>query len=260
MSAADVSGDRARHAVIVGGSTGIGFAIAEAFIDDGCEVSLIAHDTGVHEAAKELTAVAGGVVRGSYVADIADHAQVAAAFDKIGSIDVLVCNAGIEPITPLDDSGDAIALFRRVIDVNLIGQHFCTLAALKHMSAGGALIYTSSIWGKIGVTNYSAYCASKHGVLGYVRALSRELGPRGISVNAVCPGQVLTQSVLNAFDDEAALLERPAASLIAAARQQQAFDADLSPSDVARAYVFLARNSRSITGQALTVDMGGIQV
>lgn len=259
MTAPSSTRAAARHAVIVGGSKGIGLAIAKAFIDDGCEVSLIGHDEEVHAAAEELTAAAG-VVRGSYVADVTARDAVQAAFAGMQKIDVLVCNAGIEPITPLDDSVDAVALFQRVIAVNLVGQHFCTLAALPRMGEGGALIYTSSIWGKVGVANYSAYCASKHGVLGYVRALSRELAPRGISVNAVCPGQVLTQSVLEAFDAEAALMGRPAASLIAEARQQQAFQTDLSADDVARAYVFLARNTRSITGQALTVDMGGIQI
>ncbi len=247
-----------RHVVVVGASTGIGYAIAKAFLDDGCAVSMIAHDDEVHVAAERLRS-AGGTVLRSDVADIADRAQVTRTFDHYDAIDVLVCNAAIQPITPLDDSDEAMALFRRVIEVNLIGQHHCTLAALPKIDRGGSLIYTASIWAKIGVAHYSAYCASKHGVLGYVRALSRELGPRGVAVNAVCPGQVLTGTVLGAFDDEARHTGVAAESLIADARRQQAFDADLSPEQVAQAYLFLARNGASITGQAFTIDMGGVQ-
>lgn len=247
-----------RHVVVAGGSTGIGLAIAEAFGAEGASLSLIAHDGQVHDAAAALRA-RGCTIAGAFVADITDRARVVEVFAGFSSIDVLVCNAGIEPITPLDDSDEAVALFRRVIEVNLIGHHLCTLAALPRMAAGSSLLYTASIWGHVGVRNYAAYCASKHGVIGYMRAISRELGPRGIAANAVCPGQVLTQSVLSAFDDEAALTGRPAASLIAAARAEQAFDTDLLAAEVARAYVFLARNSRSITGQTLTVDMGGVQ-
>jgi 3-hydroxybutyrate dehydrogenase len=144
-------------------------------------------------------------------------------------------------------------------DVNLIGQHYCVLAALPHMTRGASILFTASIWGRIGIAHYAAYCASKHGVIGYMLSLSRELGPRGIAVNAVCPGQVLTQSVLSAFEDEAALTGKPAGTLIASARAEQAFDADLSAAEVARAYVFLSRQSASMTGQAITVDMGGLQ-
>lgn len=248
----------ARHAVIVGASRGIGYACAEAFIADGCSVSLVALDEEVHHAAGRLRA-AGGAVLASIAADITDRKMVVDAFARFDRIDVLVCNAGIEPITPLEDSDEAVALFRRVIDVNLIGQHLCTLAALPRMTRGGHLLYTSSIWGRIGVRHYAAYCASKHGVLGYVRALSRELGPRGIAVNAVCPGQVLTESVLAAFQDEAELTGTPAADLIASARAGQAFDEDLSERQVAQAFVFLARQGHAITGQAITVDMGATQ-
>jgi len=259
MSSSPSAKAPSKHAVIVGGSTGIGLAIAEAFITDGYVISLIAHDDEVYAAAKNLRKK-GGTVKFSEVADITNRNQVQNAFERMDAIDVLVCNAGIEPITPLSPTEEAMALFRRVVEVNLIGQHYCTVAALDHMRAGSALIFTSSIWGKIGVTNYSAYCASKHGVIGYMRALSRELSARSISVNAVCPGQVLTRSVLDAFNEEAELLGRSAESLIMEARAQQAFDKDLSVGDVAKAYVFLARNSGAITGQALTVDMGGIQI
>jgi NAD(P)-dependent dehydrogenase (short-subunit alcohol dehydrogenase family) len=259
MSKSTLAKATAKHAVIVGGSTGIGFAIADAFASEGYAISIVAHDDEVFAAAKALRK-RGSTVKFSEVADITIRDQVQNVFDRMDTIDVLVCNAGIEPITPLGASEQAMALFRRVVDVNLVGQHYCTVAALDHMRSGSALIFTSSIWGKIGVTNYSAYCASKHGIIGYMRALSRELASRGISVNAVCPGQVLTSSVLDAFDEEADLVGRPPEVLISEARMQQAFDKDLSAGDVAKAYVFLARNSGVITGQALTVDMGGIQI
>lgn len=250
--------DEARHVVVVGGSTGIGYAIAEAFLREGDTVSLIAHDEEVHRAADALRR--HGSVAASRVADITDRRRVEEVFSTLGAIDVLVCNAGIEPITPLDGTDEAVALFRRVIDVNLVGQHHCVLAALGGMRRGASILFTASIWGKIGVAHYAAYCASKHGLIGYMRSLSRELGPRGIAVNAVCPGQVLTPSVLAAFEDEAGLTGRPAGALIAQARAEQAFDADLSAADVARAYVFLSRQSASMTGQAITVDMGGVQL
>ena len=101
-------------------------------------------------------------------------------------------------ITDLDNQIDSN--FERIIEINVLGTYYVTRYFLPKMSRGGSIIITSSIWGKTAVANFSAYCASKHANIGFMRSLSKELGPLGIRVNAVCPGWVETTSAMNSLN------------------------------------------------------------
>lgn len=242
-----------RSVVITGSSRGIGFGIAQGFAQAGAWLHLIADDAAVHERAAELGAT-------SVQADISDKEQVGEALAPLGRIDVLINNAGLELMTPISDGSDAVTdAFRRVIDINVTGTALVTAAALPLMGAGGAIVNTASIWGRVAEPGFGAYVASKHAIIGLTKTWARELGPLGIRVNAVCPGWVRTEASMRSLgriaaesgEDEAALLD----SIVAG----QALPGLMEPPDMAQTYLFLASDLASnITGQSLGVDRGEV--
>jgi NAD(P)-dependent dehydrogenase (short-subunit alcohol dehydrogenase family) len=178
-----------RHAVVTGAGTGIGRAIAHRLADEGARLTLLARD-----AARLQDVVPGATLR---ACDIREREQVLAAIDE--PLDFLVANAGIGgPNEPGDrDRWDDI------VQTNLAGTYWCCRAAERHLPDGGRIVITSSILARIGVAGYTAYCASKAGLLGLTRALAAELAPRRVQVNAICPGWVNTEMAwqgLDAFD------------------------------------------------------------
>jgi NAD(P)-dependent dehydrogenase (short-subunit alcohol dehydrogenase family) len=167
-----------KHVVVTGAGTGIGRAIAQRLSEQGARLTLMARDES------RLRDVVPGAVTKSV--DIRDREAVLAAFD--GQLDALVANAGIGgPNAPGD--GDR---WDDIVQTNLSGSYWCVRAAEPLLADGGRIVITSSILARIGVSGYTAYCASKAGLLGMVRAFAAELAPRGIQVNAVCPGWVNT--------------------------------------------------------------------
>ncbi|BCG80757.1 SDR family NAD(P)-dependent oxidoreductase [Mesorhizobium sp. 113-3-3] len=239
--------------VITGASRGIGLGIARGFAQAGATLHLIANDAAVHERARELGAT-------SAQADIADRTAAAAALEQVARIDVLINNAGLELMTPITDSGDETeAAFRRIIEINIIGTALVTARALPRMQAAAAIINTASIWGRVAEARFGAYVASKHAIIGLTKTWARELGPKGIRVNAVCPGWVRTEASMRSLGrmadeggvDEAALLE----DIVGA----QALPGLMEPADMAGTYLFLASSlAANITGQSLGVDRGEV--
>ena len=135
--------------------------------------------------------------------------------------------------TPVSDpTTEADEYFRRIIEINVIGTFAVTRALLPKIPDGGRIINTSSIWGKTGVAEYSAYCASKHAIIGLTRSLAQELGPRNISVNAVCPGWVRTDASLRSLRHMAAAENRPEAELLDEFVSAQALDGLMQPQDM----------------------------
>jgi 3-hydroxybutyrate dehydrogenase len=194
------------------------------------------------------------------ICDIADRSAVRRAFADAGSIDVLVNNAGLERITPMLEPGAEVEeTFARIIGINVIGTYYVTREALPRMGAGSSIVITSSIWGKTGAPDFAAYVASKHANMGFMRVLARELGPRGIRVNAVCPGWVRTRAALRSLTEvarKAGVEEQRSLEGILAG---QALPGLMDPADVVTAYLFLASDlARNITGQALNVDRGEV--
>ncbi|RWN41358.1 MAG: SDR family oxidoreductase [Mesorhizobium sp.] len=239
--------------VITGASRGIGLGIAKGFAQAGASLHLIANDAAVHERAHELGAT-------GTEADIADREAVGAALEPISRIDVLINNAGLELMTPITDSSDeAEAAFRRIIEINIIGTALVTARALPRMQAGASIINTASIWGRVAEARFGAYVASKHAIIGLTKTWAKELGSRGIRVNAVCPGWVRTEASMRSLGrmaeqggvSEAALLE----DIVGA----QALPGLMEPADMAGTYLFLASDlAANITGQSLGVDRGEV--
>ena len=225
--------------VITGGSRGIGAAAVELFASRGHEVFFLYEKS--HEAAEMVAARTGAR---AICCDVADSKAVKAAFDKIGPVDVLICNAGVMWFGLMsmmeEDAWD------RIFNVNVKGIYNCVNAAMsgflqKH---AGSIITVSSMWGQVGASCEAAYSATKGAIIALTKALAKELGPSGIRVNCVAPGVILTDMCAN-VDPE--ILEEMA--------QETPVGRNGTPMDVAKAMEYLA-NAEFITGQVLPVNGG----
>lgn len=242
-----------RTVVITGASRGIGLGIARGFATAGADLLLIADDPGVAAAAEAIGA------RGT-VADIRDAAAIDHALLPLESIDVLINNAGLERLTPLaGDDEESEALFKQIIDINIVGTQLVTRRALRRMKFGGSIINTASIWGRVAEPLFGAYVASKHAIVGLTKTWAKELGPRGIRVNAVCPGWVRTEASMRSLRLMAQRRNMPEDELLETIVGGQALDGLMEPEDMADTYLFLASAAaRNITGQSLGVDRGEV--
>jgi len=185
-----------KHAFITGGGTGIGLATARALSARGAKLTLAARNfPRVEQAAAALNANPVGV---DVTSEASIHASFEAARAALGPIDILVNNAGLAPSAPFHKTD--LALWNQVLSTNLTGAFLCTQAALPDMYAAGwgRIVNVASVCSLKGYAYVSAYCASKHGLLGLTRALAHETAKRGVTVNAVCPGYVATEIVSNA--------------------------------------------------------------
>jgi NAD(P)-dependent dehydrogenase (short-subunit alcohol dehydrogenase family) len=207
----------------------------------------------------EVAASLGGGARG-VVCDVASADSVAALAREVGACDILVNNAGIAKSAPLARTDDA--MWAETLAVNLTGTFLCTRAFLPGMTerGWGRVVNVASIAGKAGMAYTSAYCASKHGVLGFTRAVALECARRGVTVNAVCPGWVDTEmtdgSVAN-IQDKAKMTEADARAYLAAQSPQNRL---MTAGEVASLVVFLCGEAAAgITAQALNVDGGQLQ-
>jgi NAD(P)-dependent dehydrogenase (short-subunit alcohol dehydrogenase family) len=239
--------------VITGSSRGIGLGLAKAFAAANARLLLVADDAKVVEHAKSLGAA-------GRVADITDGAAVEAAFAAVEHIDVLINNAGLERLTPITESGGEIeSTFRRIIEINIIGTQLVTRRALPKMKQGSSIINTASIWGRVAEPEFGAYVASKHAVIGLTKTWAKELGGRGIRVNAVCPGWVRTDASMRSLSIMSARRSVEEEALLASITDNQALPGLMEPADVAEVYLFLASDAaRNITGQSVGVDRGEV--
>ena len=247
----DFTGSRV---LVTGASRGIGLGVARAFLDAGATVTILAENAAVTEVGREIGADA-------IQADVTDIAAIAAALPQIGQIDVLVNNAGLERITPADDAApDALALFRRIIEINVTGMAIVTAHALPAMPRGARIVNTASIWGRVSEPLFGAYVASKHGVIGLTKTWAKELGPRGIRVNAVAPGWVRTEAAVRSARVLAARTGRSEGEIIGDVEGAQSLGGGLmEPEDIVGAYLFLGGTaSVNITGQTLGIDRGEV--
>ncbi|MHB0954048.1 MAG: SDR family NAD(P)-dependent oxidoreductase [Allorhizobium sp.] len=250
-----------KSVLLTGANRGIGYGIAEGFAAAGADLTILAETDEVHAAAERLEASANGRVRG-IVCDITDSNAVKRALGAFGNLDVLVNNAGLERPTPLESGDPATAdTFAQVMAVNVTGTYNITREIIGRMSGGGRIVITSSIWGKTAVPDFSAYIASKHALIGLTRTWARELGPRGITVNAVCPGWVRTEASMRSLGAMAEKNGTEPEKLLEEIVAAQAIGGLMEPSDVAGLYLFLASEAAAnITGQAINVDRGEVMI
>jgi NAD(P)-dependent dehydrogenase (short-subunit alcohol dehydrogenase family) len=233
-----------QHIVVTGAGTGIGRAIARRLADEGAHLTLLARDES------RLRDVAPGSEIRSV--DIRDREQVFAAID--GPLDALVANAGIGgPNAPGDDDR-----WEDIVHTNLFGTYWCCRAAERHLPDGGRIVVTSSILARIGVAGYTAYCASKAGLLGLVRAFAAELGPRGIQVNAICPGWVNTEMAWAGLDAFEGLTRDQAFEV---AMREVPLRRMSEPEEVAGTVAWLlTADAVGMTGQAIDQNNGAFMI
>ena len=228
-----------RNVVITGGSRGIGAAAVRLFAARGDRVWFLYEKE--HAAAE---AVANSTGATAICCDVADGNAVKAAFQTIGDVDVLICNAGICHYAPINAIAEAE--WDRLFDVNVKGIYHCVNAALPAFlqKQKGCIITVSSMWGQVGASCEAAYSATKGAVIALTKALAQEFGPSGITVNCVAPGVILTDMCASVDPETLA---------------QLATDAPIgrngTPEDVANAFLYLAEND-FVTGQVLPVNGG----
>jgi NAD(P)-dependent dehydrogenase (short-subunit alcohol dehydrogenase family) len=247
-----------RHAVVTGGGRGIGAAIATALAADGAKVTLLGRNEAQLQAKSETLPVAQAIR-----CDVTDEAAISAAFAEatcaFGSVTILINNAGAAESAPFVRT--SLELFRRMLDVNLIGTFLCGRTALPDMlEAGfGRIVNVASIAGLKGAAYVSAYCAAKHGVVGLTRALALETATKGITVNAVCPSYTETDMARRAIATIVAKTGRSAAEAEMELFRKNPQGRLIRPEEVATTVLWLcAPGSEAITGQAIAIAGGEV--
>ena len=244
-----------QRVLITAGAGGIGRAIAEAFLAAGAKVFVCDIDAAALQQVREELP---GLM--TSVCDIADRASaetmMAEAVAALGGLDVLVNNAGIAgPAASVADlDPDA---WDNVLRVNLTGTFTVTQLAIPHLkkSAAGSIVVMSSLAGRFGYPNRSAYATTKWGLIGFTKTLSRELGESGVRVNAILPGAVDGPRLQQVFQGRASVSGRSVAEEEAAALANQSIKRFVDPADIAALAVFLASQAgRSISGQMIPID------
>jgi NAD(P)-dependent dehydrogenase (short-subunit alcohol dehydrogenase family) len=242
-----------KKALITGGNSGIGFATARLFIEEGAEVAITGRD---QKTLDEAVAELGPRARG-YRADVAiaeDRKRLFAELSRdLGKLDIVFANAGIAARTPTGATDEAV--FENVVRINLNGAFFTVNSAVPLLNDGGSIIFNGSVHNYMGQAGMAAYAATKGGVVSMARVIAAELAPRKIRVNVVAPGWTKTPiwkrgSRANASAEEAARISDFYASAIPLGRWGEA-------EEIAKAVLFLASDDSSyINAVELVVDGG----
>jgi 3-hydroxybutyrate dehydrogenase len=251
-----------RHAVVTGGGSGIGAATAEALLRAGARVTLMGRNAARLHSQREVLGQHGSVAACISV-DVSDEHAVESAFtqavEHAGPIDLLINNAGQAQASPFGQTD--LALWQRMLDVNLTGVFLCTRAVLPSMleRGYGRIVNVASTAGQTGYAYVAAYCAAKHGVIGLTRSLALEVATRGVTVNAVCPGYTETELLrasLEQITSKTSRSEQEARDILVRNNPQRRF---VAPVEVANAVLWLCMpGSESITGQSISVSGGEV--
>ncbi|MFL0583129.1 3-oxoacyl-ACP reductase FabG [Solibacillus silvestris] len=236
-------------AIITGGAGGIGLAAVKRFLEEGAKVAIVDYDKqqGEKMEAELGENVAFFAVDVSKLAEVKE--MVEQVVDRFGKIDILINNAGITRDATLVKMSEED--FEKVIQINLNGVYYCTQAVAPHMIAQGSgkIISTSSVSGVYGNFGQTNYAATKAAIIGMTKTWAKELGRKGINVNAVAPGFTATSMV-----------EKMPEKVLQQMEGITSLQRLGKPEDIANAYLFLASDEASyITGHVLQVD-GGIMM
>ncbi len=251
-------------ALITGGGTGIGKAISETLVKNGARVAIASRNPShLATAAEEAKALNHPLL--TFRMDVKKKEEVqktvAGVLEEWGSIDILVNNAGISGLSRIDDEDDS--RWHDILATNLTGAYLITKEVLRAMKdqSDGRIINISSVLGKFGVPGYTAYCSSKHGIIGFTKALALEVVHRGITVNAICPGWVDTEMARLGIKESA-----DNQGITTQEFQNQAIEAVpikrfLEVEEVAHLVAYLASHeAKGITGQSINICGGQTMV
>jgi 3-hydroxybutyrate dehydrogenase len=249
-------------ALITGAASGIGRECALKLASQGATIVIADLNQAAADKVAEEIKQAGGKAMG-VVMDVTDEAAVNAGTDlaaqTFGGIDILVANAGIQIVHPIEDF--PFADWKKIIAIHLDGSFLTTKAAIKHMYAGGkggSIIYMGSVHSHEASRLKAAYVAAKHGILGLARVVAKEGGPKGVRANVVCPGFVRTPLVDKQIPEQAAALKITEAEVIKNVMLKDTVDGEFTTTeDVANVVAFLAGfESSALTGQSVVVSHG----
>jgi 3-hydroxybutyrate dehydrogenase len=249
---------KGRHALVTGGGRGIGRAIAASLVTAGATVTIVGRSSASLE-----QAIAQGAAHAAAVADVTDAQAVQRAVrdagDRNGPVDLLIANAGAAASAPFIKSGPEV--FRQMLDVNLLGVTNVAQAVLGTMTERGfgRIVAVASTASLKGYPYVSAYCAAKHAVIGFVRALALETAKTGVTVNAVCPGFTDTDLVAESLERIMAKTNRTRDEALGELVKHNPQGRLIDPSEIADAVLWLCgEGARSVTGQAIVVAGGEI--
>lgn len=248
-------------AVITGAGSGIGLEIARTFAREGARVAITDIDgDSASKAAAELTRGGGQAI--SVTMDVARENEVDAGINRVvgtlGRLDILVCNAGIQVISPIESL--SLADWQRVLAVHLDGAFLATRAALRHMYPRnrGSIIYLGSVHSKEASVLKAPYVTAKHGLIGLARVVAKEGAQHGVRANVICPGFVRTPLVERQIPEQAKALGISEEEVVRNVMLKETVDGEFTTThDVAEAALFFASfESAALTGQSLVVSHG----
>ena len=248
-------------AIVTGAASGIGKAIAEIYAREGARVAIADMNmAAATAAADELKAKGTGAM--PLAMDVTDEVQVnagvAAVVEAWGGVDILVSNAGIQIVHPLEEF--TYAEWKKMIAIHLDGAFLTTKACLPHMYAkgSGSIIYMGSVHSKEASMLKSPYVAAKHGLIGLAKVIAKEGGRKGVRANVICPGFVRTPLVDKQIPEQAEKLGMSEADIIQKVMLKETVDGEFTTvADVAEvALLFAGFPSNALTGQSLVVSHG----
>jgi 3-hydroxybutyrate dehydrogenase len=248
-------------AIVTGAASGIGKAIAERYAHEGAKVAIADMNIAAAQAAADELKGRGATAMALAV-DVTDEGQVNAAVASVveawGGVDVLVSNAGIQIVHPLEEF--SYAEWKKMIAIHLDGAFLTTRACLPHMYAkgGGSIIYMGSVHSKEASVLKSPYVAAKHGLIGLAKTIAKEGGRKGVRANVICPGFVRTPLVDKQIPEQARQFGISEDEVIKKIMLKDTVDGEFTTlQDVAEvALLFASFPSNALTGQSLIVSHG----
>lgn len=254
---------RGRHAIVTGGGRGIGAAIARELADRGANLSLMGRDMDrLHETAESIRSRGDSRVETHHV-DVTDLASVERAFSAavkpLGGAHILVNNAGQAVARAFPEMD--FEIWQQMLNANLTSAFYCTQQVLAAMAKAGEgrIVNIASTAGLKGYGKVSAYCAAKHGLIGFTRSLALEYAKSGVTINAVCPGYTQTEMLERAVQELKTSLNKSESDVRAMLTRPNPQARLVNPEEVADAVAWLCSpGALAITGQAIAVAGGEV--